>query len=71
MSIVVRLPDDVINLIEDVKLNMLNNIEDNDDISFKLVLDMNRIDIIRHCLRTVKSFSGTTTEKHVTCDGNS
>lgn len=85
MSKVVRLPDDVVELINDVKMTMLNDFENENDISYQIVNNMNNMDILRHCLRTVKaihsehleirtcfkSFSGTTTEKHVTCDGNS
>ena len=55
MSVVVRLPDDVIDLINDVKLTLLNDLDDDsNDLAYQIVLNMNRMDIIRHCLNTVK-----------------
>lgn len=54
MSIVVRLPDDVVDLINDVKLIMLNDLDNDHDLVYQIVSEMSRIDIIRHCLNTVK-----------------
>lgn len=54
MSKVLRLPDDVIDLISDVKRIMLNDYENANDFAYQIIDNMSNVDIIRHCLNSVK-----------------